>query len=109
MDSTGVLRVGGRIGYSDLTFNQKFQIILPQKNHLTDLIISEFRLELKHGGTQLMLASIRNKYWILKVCNQIRKQIHQCITCFRQKRKTYQQLMAPCMPSRLHCMPTSFP
>ena len=46
MDNTGILRVGGRLQHSQLTYDSKLQIILHPHSHLSKLIIEGEHLHL---------------------------------------------------------------
>ncbi|GBL89761.1 hypothetical protein AVEN_149075-1 [Araneus ventricosus] len=46
LDSYGVLRVGGRLGNSDLSYVAKYPAILPNKHKLTNQIIAYFHLKM---------------------------------------------------------------
>ncbi|XP_033229696.1 uncharacterized protein LOC117181241 [Belonocnema kinseyi] len=81
----GILKVGGRITHSELPQNQKHPILLPRKHHVTDLIIREKHLELKHAGSKATLYAIRERYWTIDGRNAIGRIIHHCVTCFRAK------------------------
>lgn len=39
LDLNGILRVGGRLTDSELRYEHKHQMILPERHHITDLII----------------------------------------------------------------------
>ena len=88
LDNKGLLRVGGRLAHSNNNFNSLHQIILPQKNKLTNLLISESHLSNLHAGPMLMLNSFRRTYWILGARSVVRQHVHKCVTCFKQKAKT---------------------
>nr|CAI5839102.1 unnamed protein product [Callosobruchus analis] len=88
----GILRVGGRLRNSELNFNQKHPIILHEKHKLTVLLVEHQRL--LHAGPQLLLASISERYWIVGGRNLIRKNVHNCVRCFRNKPTTTGYLMA---------------
>ncbi|KAF2888623.1 hypothetical protein ILUMI_17550 [Ignelater luminosus] len=66
LDSSGIMRVGGRLIHSDLSYDQKHQIIIPYSHSLTTLIIScEHRRSL-HAGAQTTLSFVRQKYWPIR-------------------------------------------
>jgi len=50
LDSFGILRVGGRFKHSSLSYEQKHQIILPEKHYITDLIIRHTHTSQLHTG-----------------------------------------------------------
>lgn len=105
LDEHNILRVGGRLGQSNLDLDQKHQIILPQKNTLTQLIISDVHNSSLHGGVNLMLNILRQKYWIVGARSLLRKFIFKCMVCWRQKKQVAKQIMgnlpaARVIPSR---------
>ncbi|XP_043471057.1 uncharacterized protein LOC122504184 [Leptopilina heterotoma] len=83
LDNDGLLRVGGRLKNSSLTYSEKYPIILPKGHHVTTLIIREQHLMNLHGGTQLTLNSVRAKYWPINGKNVTKSVIRKCVTCFR--------------------------
>lgn len=101
IDKDGFLRVGGRIGSAQLDENFKHQLILPPQARITYLIISDAHKELLHGGAQLMVNHLRQKYWIPQARSNVRQYIHRCLPCFRQKRKLAKQQMGNLPPQRV--------
>lgn len=49
-NNSGLLRVGGRLRNSDQPYNQRHLMILPEKHHLTELIIETLHREHLHVG-----------------------------------------------------------
>lgn len=94
LDSSGLVRVGGRISKSSLAFDQRHPILLPRKSHLTTLLIRYEHERNFHAGPQLLLSIIQAKYWIIRGRDAIRHQIRQCVPCTKQRATTMQQLMA---------------
>nr|XP_042906906.1 uncharacterized protein LOC107449093 [Parasteatoda tepidariorum] len=88
-----ILRVGGRLKHSRLPEFQKHQILLPKNHHLTELIIDYFYKKSLHSGVQTTLNLIRQLYWITSGQNQVRRILNKCITCFRSKNQTINQMM----------------
>jgi hypothetical protein len=93
IDQEGIIRVGGRLQQSTLPYQAMHQIILPASHHLTKLIVSAEHIRLLHAGPQLLIASLREKYWIPRLRNVVRTVTHQCLTCYRFKAQANQQLM----------------
>jgi hypothetical protein len=99
IDSSGLIRVGGRLNNSDIRYNAKHPIVLHNKSHLTNLIaINEHKRHL-HAGPQALLAAVRQNYWPLGARNLVRRIVHQCVICFKAKPKTNQQVMGS-LPSQ---------
>ncbi|XP_011697588.1 PREDICTED: uncharacterized protein LOC105455747 [Wasmannia auropunctata] len=93
LDSNGVIRVGGRLHHAPLEYTQKHPIVLPQKNHLTDLIIRDVHYRNLHAGPQAVLAILRNEFWPTAGKSEVRKILRNCIVCFRVKPTNVTQLM----------------
>lgn len=82
-----LIRVGGRLQNAHLSFNEKYPILLPAKNHVTQVIIRDIHLDNKHSGVQATLYALRSKYWVVNGREVIKKILHNCIACFRAKPK----------------------
>nr|XP_042903892.1 uncharacterized protein LOC122270483 [Parasteatoda tepidariorum] len=93
MDDNGLMRVGGRLKFSELTESQKYQMLLPKSHHLTQLIIEHFHNKSLHSGVQTTLYLIRQFYWIPSGQDRVRRFIHKCLTCFKTKTQTINQKM----------------
>nr|XP_012145447.1 PREDICTED: uncharacterized protein LOC100881684 [Megachile rotundata] len=85
IDSSGILRVGGRLISSELAYDHKHPILLPNKHKVTDLICTHFHVIHGHAGTQNTLNAIRQKYWIIHGKIAVKRIIHKCILCFKAK------------------------
>ncbi|KAJ8914740.1 hypothetical protein NQ315_017451 [Exocentrus adspersus] len=67
---------------------------------LAQLIYEHKRL--LHAGPQLLLSSLRQKYWIIAGRNLARTVVHKCIICFRSKPPdNTQYIMADLPPHRV--------
>lgn len=93
LDARGVLRVGGRLKNSELTYSQKHPALLPKGHTLSILILKNEHEQLLHAGPQQTLASVRLKYWPLSGRNSVRKVVHECMRCFRFSAKPIVPLM----------------
>ena len=93
VDQQGLLRVGGRLRHSTLSHWEEHPVILPKKGHLTSLLIFEAHRRTLHGGTQLTLATLRQRYWVLQGRQQVKAHIHRCVFCVRWQATPGQQLM----------------
>ncbi|GBO13667.1 hypothetical protein AVEN_149096-1 [Araneus ventricosus] len=93
LDSYGILRVGGRLGNSDLPYVSKYPAILPNKHKLTNQIIVYFHLKNLHIGASSLLHCVRERFWPLNGRSLCRKIVHECIACFKAKPVVTSQLM----------------
>ncbi|KAF2888760.1 hypothetical protein ILUMI_17413 [Ignelater luminosus] len=94
LDRYNILRVTGRLqNAKKINYSQKHPIILPKRSHVTNLIIQNEHEILMHAGQRHALASLSQKFWIISAIREIKKNIHKCLTCFKLKAKTTEQLM----------------
>ena len=100
----GLLRARCRLNYSDLTFDEKFPILLP-KCHFSLLIVREKHSQLKHAGVSQMITAVRNHYWVIGLRSLARKVKGECLSCKRVDARACQEPMAPLMEARLKKAP----
>lgn len=60
-----VIWVGERLKNSTYSFDKEHQILLPINNNLTEILIKSEYLKFMLCGTQMLLCSVRNKFWSL--------------------------------------------
>lgn len=102
IDNNGILRVDGRLKYANLSFDQKHQILIPPKSNFAKLLIADAHIRSEHGGIQITLSTLRNKYWVINARNAVKKFVHDCITCKRYSKIPNNQLMGSLPKDRLH-------
>ena len=85
LDDDGLLRVGGRLQRSQLNHDAKHPIILPKKNHVSNLIISHYHLVSGHSGLEHTLSLVRKRYWIVNGRASVRRVINECFSCKRRQ------------------------
>lgn len=93
IDECGLLRVSGRLANSRVRFEKRHPILLPADGEFTRLLFEREHKRLLHAGPTFLLCSVRERYWPLKGRNLVRKTVHSCVTCFRNKPKPLTQLM----------------
>ncbi|XP_043466286.1 uncharacterized protein LOC122501086 [Leptopilina heterotoma] len=93
LDKDGLLRVGGRLKNSTLSYNERYPIILPKSHHITILII-RFEHEINyHSGSQATLNAVRSNYWPINGMSTVKSVIKKCIICLRAKPTNQNYLM----------------
>ncbi|XP_055622690.1 uncharacterized protein LOC129766204 [Toxorhynchites rutilus septentrionalis] len=101
MLQNGLIQVGGRLHFAKISPDRKFPFVLPDKNPLTSLIADTIHQQTLHGGSQLLLSTIRHEFWPLGGRNLARKTVHNCVTCAKAKPRTIEQLMGQLPPERV--------
>lgn len=100
LDEQGLIRMKGRLMFSNLSLGEKSPIILP-KCQLVYQLIQREHLRLKHAGVSQVMSSLRNEYWIIGLRSLVKKMKRECIRCQRFDSKECTQSMAPLPVDRL--------
>ena len=94
LDSSGLLRVGGRLGNSALSMSQQHPIIVDSKDPIIQKCFEHIHLSLCHCGPSLLLSYAGSQLHILGARKLSRKICSQCKTCRRLAPKWSTQMMA---------------
>lgn len=106
LDENGVLRVGGRIKRAMMSFDVKHPIILPNKNHVTKLIVRHHHERISHQGRGMTLNDLRSHgYWIVGGSSVVATYISKCVTCRKLRGALQEQKMADLPEDRLEPAP----
>lgn len=93
LDSDCILRVGGRLKLSKLTYGQKHPILLPHNHAFTRLIISFEHEQSLHAGVHGTLSHVRQNFWPIAGKSMVRYHIRKCLKCFKAKPPNHYQQM----------------
>ena len=89
----GLLRVGGRLAHSSLSFDQKHPPILPQNSALSLLYVRHAHHQCLHGGPTMTSSILMPQVLILGRIRLFKSTIHACVPCQLVKPHSAQQLM----------------
>ncbi|XP_023247545.1 uncharacterized protein LOC111643638 [Copidosoma floridanum] len=101
LDADGVLRVGGRLDHSSLSYEEKHPPILSGTSPLARLVVSWAHARALHGRYRVTSAYVSRRAWILGGPRQIKAYIRGCVICARLQARSSSQLMAPLPASRV--------
>lgn len=93
LDSSGILRVGGRLKHAMLSEEFKHPILLPASHYFTKLIIVHHHEKLFHANVQTTLNSIRDEFWPIFAKSRVKKIIRNCAKCRKANPRPSWQLM----------------
>ena len=95
IDSDGLLRVGGRLTRSELEFNSKHPVIIPNDGRISLMIVRWCHLQVAHSGRGSTLNEVRSQgYWVIRGNSVVRKIISACVPCRRFRGKFAGQKMS---------------
>ncbi len=101
IDNNGTLRVGGRLGRTDLPECQKHPIIISGKDHFTRLLFRHYHLQLGHCGPTMLLAHSNNIYHVVGAKRLAREICTRCTVCRKAAAKASNQLLGQLPPERV--------
>ena len=81
----GYIRVGGRQQQANA---DNYPNVLPSKQHFTRLIIWHYHKLNGHVGVQQVLASSRERFWILRGPSTVKNVLKVCFVCKKQSQST---------------------
>ena len=95
LDSDSLLRVGGRLGKSRLSYSEAHPLVLPKQSNISEAIIQWCHGNVAHGGRGMILNNLRqNEFWILSANVVVRGMIYRCVNCRKLRGKFGVQKMA---------------
>lgn len=94
IDYDGIIRVGGRLASSNLSYSTKHSIVLSSKHIFTKILIEYEHERLLHAGPQITLASLRQHFWLISGRSAVRHVTCVCIKWFKAAPKSNQIIMA---------------
>jgi hypothetical protein len=96
-----LLRVGGRLSESTLSYDAQHPVILPRDAVVSRLIIEKIHRDVGHFGRNSIMSHMRQRYWVIGASSTIRRILSKCVICRKYKAQTMNQLMAELPSDRL--------
>ena len=93
VDCARLLRVGGRVHNSPLTYSRRHPVILHGMHSLTKLIIRAEHIRLLHAGPTLVSSSLGRRFHIVGQRNAVRSITRACVVCRRTSARPQPQIM----------------
>lgn len=82
-DEHGIFRAKTNVVYRIDERNFRYPVILPSNHPVVEKLIWEKHLENQHAGVSVLMAQLRENFWILKSRKSIRNVIRKCVRCKR--------------------------
>ena len=83
LDHQQIIKCKGRVGNAPLSQESKNPILLPSKHRLANLIIQDVHSKIKHSGIKDTLTTIRERFWIPRGREAVKRNLRKCVTCRR--------------------------
>ena len=98
LDSSSLLRCGGRIHNALIGRHAKLPYLLPTKHRLTTLIVHAAHANQLHGGVQSTVTALRQHYWIPAARRVVGSLLKKCVVCCRVVGKPFSVPDPPPLP-----------
>lgn len=106
VDAEGLIRVGGRLRHSLLTYDCKHPILLAKISHLALLQCRHWHRISCHAEPRVVSAMVSRQFWIMSIRSVIHKVSNECAVCVRFDHQPPQPMMAGLPPARVQpCRP----
>ena len=99
LDQDGVIRIHTSLANCpNLTYDQKFPILLPAKDSFTNLVIVHNHILSGHLGLNNTRSQLRHRFWIPKDTSVIKSAIQKCSSCNTERGQRYHVPGSPDLP-----------
>ena len=109
LDDMEIMRVGGRLAFSDLEIEQKNPILLAKDHFFTKMLVLDYHERHHHTGIDQTHFGLRERFWILQSQQMTRKLLRTCVKCRRITSQPYSPLMGNLPGGRLSLSQTLSP
>ncbi|XP_066938273.1 uncharacterized protein [Macrobrachium rosenbergii] len=100
----GLLRIKGRLENAKLSFESKHPIIVPG-TYIALLLVRFQHGLLKHAGVAVLVSTLRNNYWIIRLRQIAKRVCRECVACRRCEAKACSQPVASLPELRVKSAP----
>jgi len=91
----GFISLGGWMHFAKLSREQCHPLLLDSWHHFTKLLILQTHIYLHHLGVRIILAELREEFWILRASQAIKQVLHSCLPCRMAKGLPGGEIEAP--------------
>ncbi|XP_055622665.1 uncharacterized protein LOC129766187 [Toxorhynchites rutilus septentrionalis] len=96
-----IIRIGSRLGQSTRHEDFKHPILLSCSHYLSTLLLLSYHQNLLHAAAQLMINTIRIRYWLLGGRGAAKQIVHKCVIWVRARPKLIEQFMSELPAARI--------
>ena len=104
MREDGIVVVGGRVNWNEVSYNQRELPLLPA-NHRLSLLYVQHVHNRGHLGVSATASKVRERFWIVNVTRLTKSVRYKCVTCKRLDKRTEEQVMGALPQERLKPAP----
>ena len=99
LDYDRLMKCRGRINNAAISTTQKNPILLQAKHHFVDLLIKSCHEKVKHNGVNDTLIALRERYWIVRGRQAVKRVVRSCVVCKKFEGPPYLSPVSPDLPA----------
>ena len=99
LDNQHLIRCRGRIHNAPVSESTKFPILLPTNHPFTKLVVLSIHHQQLHSGVSSTLTAVRQRFWIPRARQLLKKLLRKCVICRKQGGKPYTIPDPPPLPT----------
>ncbi|KAG1680465.1 hypothetical protein GQR58_012386 [Nymphon striatum] len=103
--SLKLMRLGGRLQYSDLPYSSIHPIIVPHKSYFAKLLILDCHRSHSHCGVSQLICIIRERLWLSRLRSLAKSVVRVCVICRRVNQRACHEIAAPLPSCRINPSP----
>ncbi|PFX11353.1 hypothetical protein AWC38_SpisGene24962, partial [Stylophora pistillata] len=96
----GVVRCKGRLNNSPVPKNSRKPILLPASHEFVQLLVKQSDESAQHSGIRDTLTTLRERFWVLRGREAVKKFIRKCVTCRKYEGMPYSSLPSNDLPDK---------
>ncbi len=98
IDADGLSKSKGRLNNAPILPSEKRPILLPSKHYFTNLVIRQVHQEVMHSGINHTLSMFRERFWILRGRETVKRILKECVVCLRHQARACSPQPTPDLP-----------
>ena len=98
LDENGILRARSRVCQANISESTKFPVLLSSRHVYSEMIIKECHNFIFHNGVKETLNVVRQRYWILRGREAVKRIVRQCVVCKKFEGLPFKQGPFPDLP-----------
>ena len=98
LDEDHLLRCNTKLRHAKIPEDNENPIIIPSKHQFSRLTIQEAHEKVYHSGIGLTLSTVRQRFWILRDRESVKRVLRGCTTCKRLQGKPFKPATATDLP-----------
>ena len=81
IDEKGIIRVKSKMRNLKANYSAKYPILMHKKSNLTQALIRDYHLRMRHAGVYKLLAELNKEFYVSSAYSTVKRVLQQCLVC----------------------------